>query len=102
MPAQKAGGLFTPGTSLLEMKDYMIEINHSQTFANVCLAYMSQFSFKLYILNKKKKMRSFTGALALESATEEREHKYTCYYFLMCRKRNSIMSVITFGRLQTV
>lgn len=53
-------------------------------------------------LIRKKKMRSCTGALALESATEEQEHKYTCYYFLMCRERNSIMSVITFGSLQTV
>lgn len=85
------------------MKDYMIEINHSQTFATVCLAYMLQFSFKLYITNKKKKMTSCTGALtALESTTEEQEHKNTCYYVLICRERNSFVSKIAFGSLQNV
>lgn len=53
-------------------------------------------------INMKNKMTSGTGALALESATEEQEHKYTRHHFLMWRERNSVVSVITFGRVQTV
>lgn len=53
-------------------------------------------------INMKNEMTSDTGALALGSAAEEQEHKYTCHYFLMRRERNSSVSVITFGSVQTV